>query len=73
MNSLFNTTLTLPPLTVATARWGLGLLAAAMAAWALRVLGWQDPGTGPLQAATPPTTPWTAVLRMAHAESSDRR
>lgn len=43
--------------------WGLGLLATAMAAWALRVLGWQDPGTGPLQAATPPTTPWTAVLR----------
>ena len=27
MNSLFNTTLTFPPLTVATARWGLGLLA----------------------------------------------
>lgn len=42
---------------------GLGLLAAAMAAWALRTLGWNDPGTSPLQATRPPTAGWTAVLR----------
>ncbi|MCE2689811.1 MAG: MFS transporter [Rubrivivax sp.] len=42
---------------------GLGLLAAVMAAWALRVLGWNDPGTHPLQAASPTPMTWTAVLR----------
>ena len=44
---------------------GLGLLAAAMAAWAWRVLGWNDPGTSPLQATTQAPTPiaWTGVLR----------
>ena len=42
---------------------GLGLLAAVMAAWALRVLGWNDPGTRPLQAASPTPMAWTAVLR----------
>ena len=42
---------------------GLGLLAAAMAVWALRVLGWSDPGTGPLQAGSPTPMAWTAVLR----------
>ena len=42
---------------------GLGLLAAAMAVWALRVLGWSDPGTGPLQAGSPTPIAWTVVLR----------
>ena len=42
---------------------GLGLLTAAMAMWALRVLGWNDPGTSPLQAASPTPMAWTAVLR----------
>lgn len=42
---------------------GLGLLAAAMAAWAWRVLGWNDPGTSPSQATTQPKTTWTGVLR----------
>ena len=42
---------------------GLGLLTAAMAMWALRVLGWNDQGTSPLQAASPTPMAWTAVLR----------
>ena len=42
---------------------GLGLLTAAMAMWALRVLGWNDQGTSPLQAANPTPMAWTAVLR----------
>jgi len=41
---------------------GLGLLAAVMAVWALRVLGWNDPVTGPSQAASPTPMAWTAVL-----------
>lgn len=56
------------PLVMASHSWnawwlGLGLLAAAMAAWALRVLGWNDPATSPLQATVQPTTGWTGVLR----------
>ena len=42
---------------------GLGLLAAAMAAWARRVLGWNDAGTSPSQATTQPKTAWIGVLR----------
>lgn len=44
---------------------GLGLLAAAMAAWAWRVLGWDDPGTHPPQATTQAPIPiaWTGVLK----------
>ena len=50
---------------------GLGLLAAAMAAWAWRVLGWNDPGTSPLQATTQAPTPiaWTGVLRQTLGRS----
>jgi cyanate permease len=50
---------------------GLGLLAAAVAAWAWRVLGWNDPGTSPLQATTQAPTPiaWTGVLRQTLGRS----
>ena len=55
------------PVVMAHSGWhawwlGLGLLAAVMAVWALRVLGWNDPVTGPSQAASPTPMAWTAVL-----------
>ena len=56
------------PVVMAHSGWdawwlGLGLLAAAMAAWAWWVLGWNDPGISPSQATTQPKTAWTGVLR----------
>ncbi len=56
------------PVVMAHSGWdawwlGLGLLAAAMAAWAWWVLGWHDRGTGPLHTAIQPKTAWSGVLR----------
>jgi MFS family permease len=42
---------------------GLGLLAAATAGAAWKVLGWQDPAARSLPAAPAPPAAWTAVLR----------
>ena len=55
------------PPAMAAAGWrgwwvGLGVLAAAMAVWAWRLLGWQDPGPRPAPTALSAPTPWAAVL-----------